>query len=46
MKAIKIDPNCAYERRLNPNSGKGIVQMCYNLDATLAKLDDEYTKRK
>lgn len=46
MKAIKFDPNCACERRLNPKSGKSIIQMRYNLDATLAKLDDEYTKRK
>ena len=44
LESVKKDPNCAHERRLNPNNSKSLIQMFYNLDESLAKLDDEYTK--
>lgn len=46
LESVKKDPNCAHERRLNPNSSKNSIRMVYNLDAVLAKFDDEYTKLK
>lgn len=44
LESLKSDPQCAHERRLNPSSEKSPTQMFYNLDAVLARLDDEYTK--
>ncbi|MCY4080172.1 MAG: DUF3644 domain-containing protein [Caldilineaceae bacterium] len=44
MKTVKMDPNCAHERRLNPNKKKSSAQMFYNLDATFVKLDDAYQR--
>ena len=46
LESVKTDPNCARERRLNPNSSKSSLRMFYRLDAVLAKFDDEYTKNK
>ena len=46
LESVKTDPNCARERRLNPNSSKSSLRMLYRLDAVLAKFDDEYTKYK
>ena len=46
LESVKKDPNCAHERWLNPNSSKNSIRMFYNLDAVLAKFDDEYTKLK
>ena len=44
MKTVKVDPNCAHERRLNPNKKKSSAQIFYNLDATFVRLDDAYKK--
>ena len=44
MNAVKMDPTCAHERRLNPNKKKSATQIFYNLDSTFAKLDGEYIK--
>ena len=46
LESVKMDPNCAHERRLSPNSSKSSAQMFYKLDTTLAKFDNEYTRLK
>ncbi len=46
LESVKADPNCARERRLNPNSSRSSLRMFYRLDAVLAKFDYEYTKHK
>ncbi|MYH63543.1 MAG: hypothetical protein F4148_17935 [Caldilineaceae bacterium SB0675_bin_29] len=46
LEAVKTDPNCALERRLNPNNSRNSLRVFYRLDAVLAKFDDEYTKYK
>ncbi len=43
LKIIKADPNCAYERKLNPGSRTSSTAIFYNADATLARLDAEYS---
>ena len=42
MKMVKEDPNCAYERKLDPRNPKGQRKILYNLTASLARLDKEY----
>ena len=42
MKAIKENPNCAHERRLDPRGAGTTGKMFYNREATLAMLDAEY----
>lgn len=44
METVKKDPSCTHERRLNPNKDNGTTQKFYNLDTTLARLDDAYTR--
>lgn len=44
LRSLKADPHCAHERKLNPKIRGSTTQMFYNLDTTLAKLDEEYTK--
>lgn len=42
MKPINEDPQCAYERRLDPTKQKGVTKRYYNPAATLARLDSGY----
>ena len=42
MKPINQDPICVHERRLDPKNEKSPRKRYYNLDKTIAKLDDEY----
>ena len=42
MQEIKADPNCAYERRLDPNRPTGQTKTFYSLDASLERLAGEY----
>ena len=44
LKLVKADPNCAHERKLNPNNSKSSKQMFYNLDTTFVRLDVAYTR--
>ena len=46
MRKVKADPSCAYERKLNPYNKGSSTTFIYNLDATFAKLDSSYIKRK
>ena len=46
MKKVNQDPKCTYERRLDPTSEKSGKKRFYNLEQTLAKLDNEYTSSK
>ena len=46
MKRIKEDPECAYERKLDPNNDKSAKKVFYNLENTLARLDGEYASSK
>ena len=45
MVQVKADPECAYERKLNPTSENTSTAFFYSLDATLAKLDKSYTRK-
>ena len=42
MKRLQEDPNCAYERRLDPHNPTGQKKRFYNLDASVARLNAEY----
>ena len=42
LAGIKRDPRCVYERLLDPYNPKGAKKALYNLEATLAKLDEVY----
>ena len=42
MKNINTDPSCTYERRLDPTADNSSKKRFYNLERTLAKLDDAY----
>lgn len=44
MKLVKADAECSLERKLNPNSDRTARSFFYNLDATLTKLDNYYTR--
>ena len=44
MKQVKVDAKCAYERKLNPNSDRSSAKFFYNLNMTLAQLDNSYVK--
>ena len=46
LKQIKADPNCAFERKLNPFNEGSTSTYIYNLDAAFAKLDSSYIRRK
>ena len=46
MKNVKVDLNCAYERKLNPYNERSLGTFIYNLDTTFAKLDGSYIRRK
>ena len=46
MKDVNKDAKCTYERKLDPTTEKSNKKRFYNLEQTLAKLDNEYTKRK
>ena len=46
MKDVHQDPKCTYERKLDPTSEISNKKRFYNLEQTLAKLDNEYTKSK
>lgn len=41
---INSDPECAYERKLDPASTKSLTKRFYSLDQALAKLDNVYAK--
>ena len=42
IKTVKNDPNCVYERKLDPQKPKGQKKAFYNLAASLKRLDREY----
>ena len=42
MKAVNEDPNCTYERKLDPTLEKSTKKRFYNLQQTIANLDNEY----
>ena len=44
MKKVNDDPKCTYERKLDPTTEKSTKKRFYNLEQTLAKLDNEYAK--
>ena len=44
MKNVNQDPTCTYERKLDPTIEKSSIKRFYNLEQTLAKLDNGYTK--
>ena len=44
MKLVKADPECAHQRKLNPNSPRSATTFFYNLDAAFANLDNAYTR--
>ena len=44
MKSINEDPSCVHERRLDPKNEKSPRKRFYNIDNSMAKLDDEYIK--
>ena len=46
MRTINQDPQCAYERRLDPTKQKGVPKRYYNPTATLAMLDSEYERSR
>ena len=37
------DPQCAHKRKLDPRKTQGTWKWFYNLDATLVRLDREYS---
>ena len=46
MKNVHQDPKCTYERKLDPTTEKSSKKRFYNLEQTLAKLDNEYANSK
>ncbi len=42
MRVVKENPECAHERRLDPNNPKSPKKTFYNLEKTLDVLDREY----
>ena len=46
MKSVHQDPKCTYERKLDPTTENSIKKRFYNLEQTLAQLDQEYAKSK
>ncbi len=45
MRKINTDPDCSYERRLDPQKPNGQKKRFYNLEASLQKLDDWYIRQ-
>ena len=46
MKAVNDDPQCTYERKLDPTTEKSSKKRFYNKAKALARLDNEYAKAK
>ena len=46
MKRVNSDPRCTYERKLDPTAEKSTRKRFYNLEQTLAKLDNQYAKSR
>ena len=46
MTKVKCDPGCAYERRLDPQNPNSVKKVFYDLEATLARLDEEYARAR
>ncbi len=46
MEKINNDPQCTYERKLDPTTQNSTKKRFYNLERTLAKLDNEYSESK
>ena len=46
MEDVHLDAKCTYERKLDPTTEIGSKKRFYNLEQTLAKLDNEYIKSK
>ena len=42
MEEVKSNSECSYKRMLDPKSDASAFKMLYNLDKTMAKLDEEY----
>ena len=44
MKAVNDDPQCTYERKLDPTTEKSSKKRFYNNEKALARLDNEYAR--
>ena len=44
MKEVHEDPQCAYERRLDPTKAAGVRKRFYNVEAVFSTLDFDYTR--